>query len=106
MACSTGWFNCDQTRDCECQGIGCNGTSCQTYGPTSCGPFVCDGGTEFCLKFEDDAGDMYYSCRSVVSGCETDRTCGCLQYAIDVCATAYACNDVATNVIHCDISGG
>jgi hypothetical protein len=27
-SCTTGWFNCNQTKGCECDSAGCNGTAC------------------------------------------------------------------------------
>lgn len=28
QACSTGWFNCNKTKGCECDSAGCNGAAC------------------------------------------------------------------------------
>jgi len=68
--------------------------------PTPCGPELsCVSASQICVRREHGFG-VVYACEPVPSGCESDRSCGCV--GAGLCpARSDTCRDEGPNSISC-----
>src|SRR6266516_2632461 len=70
---------------------------------TPCGPELsCDSASQICVRREHGGPGVFYACEAVPSGCESDRSCGCVRASLCPFDT---CQDEGPNSISCVCEG-
>jgi hypothetical protein len=73
----------------------------RTCAPQACGAVTCDVDTEVCVGIGPFGPSVDHACEPIPAGCQSDRTCGCVEAALCPSGTV-SCSTVALNEIFCD----